>query len=76
MAKIKFAVGLILILSLLGSIISISPVVASPGEVKWFRVNIPTEGKPGNWVLAKGSDIQHLTMAIASRTPARFRMLL
>jgi len=32
--------------------------------VEWSAVSIPTEGKPGNWVLADGSDVQHLTMAI------------
>ena len=37
---------------------------ASPDEVKWSPVNIPAEGRAGNWVLAAGSDVQHLTMAI------------
>ena len=64
MEKIKFAVGLILLLGLLGSITPIPPADAAPDEVKWSRVNIPTEGKPGNWVLAPGSDVQHLTMAV------------
>jgi len=63
-AKIKFALGLLLLLSLLGSILPASPAVGSPDVVKWSAVNIPTEGKPGNWVLADGSDVQHLTMAI------------
>jgi photosystem II stability/assembly factor-like uncharacterized protein len=40
-----------------------SPVLAEPDSVKWSRVNIPTQGKPGGWVLASGSDIQHLTRA-------------
>jgi len=40
-----------------------STAFASSDEVKWTRVNIPTEGKGGNWVLADGSDVQHLTMA-------------
>ena len=35
-----------------------------PDEVKWSRVNIPTEGKAGNWVLASGSDVAHLALAI------------
>ena len=60
-AKIKFAVGLILLLSLL---ISITPAIASPGVVKWSRINIPTGGRSGNWVLAGGSDVQHLTRAV------------
>ena len=62
MAKIPFiALGLILLLSLLGSS---TPAIASPGVAKWSGVNIPAEGKSGNWVLANGSDVQHLTMAI------------
>ena len=62
-AKGKFALGLLL-LSLLGAILLINPAFAAPDEVKWSRVNIPTEGKGGNWVLADGSDVQHLSMAI------------
>jgi len=54
---------LALILLLLGSITP-TPVIATPDVVEWSRVTLPTEGKPGNWVLADGSDIQHLTMAI------------
>ena len=56
----KIALGVILLLGLLGSI---SPAVAAPDEVKWSRFNIPLDGKPGNWVLADGSDVQQLTMA-------------
>ncbi|MDD5127604.1 MAG: hypothetical protein PHR43_05890 [Dehalococcoidales bacterium] len=29
---------------------------------KWLRVNIPAEGPGGNWMLAGGSDVQHLTI--------------
>ncbi len=58
------AVGLLLLLSLLFSISPLTPAVAAPSEVNWSTVNIPTEGKTGNWVLAKDSDVQHLTMAI------------
>ena len=69
MAKLKgmrqkayvIAIGLILLLSL-----SLSPsslLAASSDEVKWLRVPIPTEGEAGNWQLADGSNIQHLTMA-------------
>ncbi len=64
MAKIKLPVGLILLLSLLASISAIAPAVAAPDEVKWSSVNIPTEGKPGDWVLADNSDVQQLSMAI------------
>ena len=61
MAKVKFAIGVILLLGLLGSI---SPAVAAPDEVKWSRFNIPVDGKRGNWVLADGLDVQQLTIAI------------
>ena len=64
MATIKFAVGLLLLLSLLVSISPLTPAVAAPDEAKWFGVNIPTEGKAGNRVLAKGSDVAHLTLAV------------
>ena len=64
MAKINFAVGLLVLLSLLGSMTLVAPAIANPASVKWLRGNIPTEGKAGNWVLANGSDIQHLTIAI------------
>ena len=53
--------GLTLLLSL--SISGANPAVASLDEVKWARVDIPTEGKAGDWVLADGSDVQHLIMA-------------
>ena len=56
--------GLLLLLSLLVSISPLTPAVADPAEVRWSRVNIPTEGKLGNWLLAKGSDVAHLTLAI------------
>ncbi len=53
---------LIPLLSLI-AIIPTPPVSASPEAVKWTKVNIPAEGEAGGWVLADGSDIQHLTMA-------------
>ena len=53
-----------MLLCLLGLISPPTPAVADPDEVKWSRVNIPTEGKAGNWVLANGSDVAHLTMDI------------
>ncbi len=57
------ALGLILLLSLL--FIPVRSAIAVPDdEVRWSWGNIPTEGKAGNWVLADGSDVQHLAMAI------------
>jgi photosystem II stability/assembly factor-like uncharacterized protein len=40
-----------------------SPTTASNDTAKWVGVNIPTEGIPGNWALAAGSDIQCLAAA-------------
>ncbi len=64
MVKIRLAVGLFLLLSLLVSISPLSPATADSDEVMWFKVDIPAEGNAGNWVLANGSDIQQLTMSI------------
>jgi hypothetical protein len=57
MAKLAFTLGLLFLLGFT------SPVFADLDTVKWSRVNIPTQGKSGGWVLAFGSDVQHLTMA-------------
>jgi len=35
---------------------------AMTDEVRWFNVNIPTEGEAGGWVLASGADIHHLIL--------------
>jgi len=59
-AKVKFAVGLVVLLGLLSPT---CPVFADPDIVKWSRVNIPTNGEAGDWGLAHGSDVQHLTLA-------------
>ena len=63
MANTRLAVRLILLLSLVGLIIQVSPAFSTPDEVRWSQVNIPTEGKPGGWMLASGSDVKHLTMS-------------
>jgi len=61
MAKLA-AVALGLLLLALSSFTS--PTLASPDLVKWSRVNISADGDKGDWGLASGSDVQHLTMAI------------
>ncbi|MBN1190957.1 MAG: hypothetical protein JXA46_14475 [Dehalococcoidales bacterium] len=33
------------------------------GDLQWTRLNIPADGVSGNWLLADGSDIRHLTLA-------------
>ena len=48
------ALTLTLLLNLLGIIATSDPAAATPDEVKWSKVNIPTEGDTGNWVLANG----------------------
>jgi len=64
MAKTRLTVGLFLLLSLIVSTSPLSPVTAASDEAMWSRVDIPTEGKAGNWILANGSDVTHLTIAI------------
>lgn len=62
-SKIIFAtLALTLLLSLPG-LPSPNRLAAAPDEGRWSRVNIPTEGEAGNWVLASGSNVRHLTMA-------------
>jgi photosystem II stability/assembly factor-like uncharacterized protein len=53
---------LTLLMSLPGSVLPLNDTSADPAEIEWSRVNIPAEGETGNWVLASGSNIQHLTM--------------
>jgi hypothetical protein len=64
MAKVRLAVGIIWLLSLLSPMSQTTPALADQVTAKWLRVNTPTEGTAGNWVLANGSDALHLTMAI------------
>jgi len=62
-ARSFILLGLILLLSLL--LIPVRPAIALPDDtVRWLPVNLPADGRAGNWVLADGSDIQHLAMAI------------
>ncbi|MBM4432826.1 MAG: hypothetical protein FJ025_02350 [Chloroflexi bacterium] len=63
MAKLGFARGLFLLAALLGSVFPFSQTAASPEAAEWSVVNIPTEGKSGNWALASGSDVKYLIMA-------------
>ncbi len=65
--RIKYPVAFISILIiLLLNFVATNPcptLAATPEALKWTRVNIPTEGVAGGWVLANNSDIQHLTAA-------------
>jgi len=40
-----------------------TPAAASPDLLEWSRVNTPAEGEKGDWGLAWGSDVKHLTVA-------------
>ncbi len=56
--------ALISLLSLNTAAVLTHPAAAASADaVRWTKVNIPTEGKGGNWVLADGSDVQHVTIA-------------
>ena len=55
-----FAVGLISLLCL-SITVPLHSAAATSAADRWTKVNIPTEGEAGQWVLAAGSDIQHLT---------------
>ena len=60
MAKVIF-LGPLLLVGLLGLTLTAH---AEPDVLEWSEVNIPTDGKPGGWQLASGSDIQHLSLAL------------
>ena len=62
--KIRFLTPvLVLLLSLIGSIMP-NPAIATPDAAEWSTVDIPTDGETGKWVLADGSDVRHLAVAI------------
>lgn len=56
---VLFALSLVLATRLLPCVAAL----ADTDEVIWTAVKIPAEGQPGKWVLANGSDLQHLTMS-------------
>ncbi|MFC2020887.1 WD40/YVTN/BNR-like repeat-containing protein [Chloroflexota bacterium] len=62
-STIFFVLALTLALSLPGFISTTSPAEAAANEVEWSRVNIPSGGEAGDWVLATDSDVRHLAMA-------------
>ncbi|MFC1985147.1 hypothetical protein ACFLT4_04860 [Chloroflexota bacterium] len=54
MAKVRIlltALLLTLLLSLSGKLSAPDTAAANPDEVKWSRVDIPTEGETGDWVV-------------------------
>jgi len=62
MAKYKLLLSLVVLITITGFNLTQGK-AASADEVKWSRVNTPTEGSAGNWVLASNSNVQHLTMS-------------
>jgi photosystem II stability/assembly factor-like uncharacterized protein len=59
-------ISVTIIIILLLSLITTNPtptLAATPEALKWTKVNIPAKETAGGWVLADGSDIQHLTAA-------------
>jgi hypothetical protein len=67
MAKSRSAAAfltLTLLFSLIAAVLPSLTATATPDEVKWSTVTIPTEGIAGKWVLASGSDVQHPALAI------------
>ncbi|MBI2848182.1 MAG: hypothetical protein HYX83_03305 [Chloroflexi bacterium] len=59
----QLALAVMLLLSMLGPLFALDRAAAAEEEARWSPVTIPAEGKTGNWQLAGGSDIKHLTMA-------------
>jgi photosystem II stability/assembly factor-like uncharacterized protein len=53
----------VILLPVLTGILPGQPVFAQAAAVKWTKLNIPAGGVAGGWVLADGSDVQHLTVA-------------
>ena len=64
MVKSKLLLSLAVLLSITVTGLT-QTTAASADEVKWSRVDIPAEGNAGDWLLASGSDVQHLTMSVS-----------
>ena len=52
----------LIVLLCLFNLVSVSPVITFPEEVRWHQENIPLEGENGGWLLAEGSDVRHLAI--------------
>jgi len=61
MAKSGPIIVLIVLLCLF-NLVSFTPVITFPEEVRWHQENIPLEGEDGGWLLAEGSDVRHLAI--------------
>ena len=61
MAKPGSIIVLIVLLCLF-NLVSVTPVITFPEEVRWHQENKPLEGEDGGWLLAEGSDVRHLAI--------------
>ena len=63
MGIVRFVLKFLLLLVFICSYLVVSPQPLNAGELSWSRVAIPSNGVGGKWVLAQGSDLDHLTLA-------------
>jgi hypothetical protein len=63
MLKARLVFQCFLIISLISTLNIFFPQQLNADSLKWSRINIPSEGPAGDWVLAAGSDLRHLTQA-------------
>lgn len=53
---------LLVVLFCLISLVSFTPLISFPEDVRWHRENTPLEGEDGGWLLAEGSDVRQLAI--------------
>ena len=63
MPKAKIVFHPVLLLLLIISIFSLFCRSVRADDLKWSRVNTPSQGESGQWMLASGSDVRNLTRA-------------
>ncbi len=63
LAKMKVTLRLLFLLILISSWVAVFPQTHYASDLKWSKINIPSEGVGGYWALAPGSDVRHLTQA-------------
>ena len=63
MFKFKRVFQSVLLLILFSSLLFFPSRASHAATVEWSIFNTPSDGRLGNWVLAAGSDISHLTQA-------------
>ncbi len=63
MARIKITLRFLLLVVFYASCCATFPQTVDAENLKWSRVNIPSNGVSGQWILAQGSDLHSLTLA-------------